>query len=58
VEGLKRTLHLYTTKFGREIARVPGIEKKKTRVCAMVQIDFDQLRIYLTHTGFNHLTSM
>jgi len=40
-----------TTKFGREIARVPGIEKKKTMVCAMIRIDFDQLRIYLTGLG-------
>jgi len=40
-----------TTKFGREIVRVPGIEKKKTKSCNAYRIDFEQLRIHLTGLG-------
>ena len=40
-----------TTKFGREIVRVPGIEKKKTMTHNAYRINFDQLRIHLTGLG-------
>ena len=40
-----------TTKFGREIVRFPGIEKKKTMAHNAYRIDFDQLRTHLTGLG-------